>query len=54
MDKMEGTACEYEPKEILLILLILSKCLIVFAAPFSYYLLRGKAAIHCERLSGDE
>ena len=51
---MEGTACEYEPEEILLILLILSKCLIVFAAPFSYYLLRSKSAINGKRLSGDE
>ncbi len=51
---MEETACEYESEEILLILLILSKYLIVFAAPLSYYLLRGKAAINRQRLSGDK
>ena len=33
---MEETACEYESEEILLTLLILSKCLIVFAAPLNY------------------
>lgn len=51
---MEETACEYESEEILLILLILSQYLIVFAALFSYYLLRGKASINGKRLSGDE